>query len=406
MIKINEISNIGIGAYRMEDTPEYYKTLKYAIDSGINIIDSASNYNFGNSEKLIGQTITSDIREKVFIISKVGYIQGNDIKLVKEIDNLSLIEFSENFYYSLDPKFISFQLKQSLKRLNTEYIDCYLLHNPEYYFNKGYNKEQIKDIIFASFSLLEREVEKGKIRFYGISCNDFNKIPIIEILESIENFPAFKFVQFPFNIVENNLSDYNVESCNLTIKKLKEYGLFTLSNRPLNTVYQGKTLRLTDMPSQDIESINQKEEMLFDSFQNTIKESLVQLGEDTDLENYYPIFFFVENRKNIANVEAIDKAIYEYLLPFLDALNLRNAETTKLITELRNYWIIYTQWSNQERLNILKQDMIKEHKMSATDKRDFSHILADYYLNKEGVDCVLMGLRKTDYVDKVKSLLL
>ena len=65
MIKINELSKIGIGTYRMNsDNPQHKKSLKYAIESGINIIDTASNYNYGKSEKLVGSIVNKNFRKK------------------------------------------------------------------------------------------------------------------------------------------------------------------------------------------------------------------------------------------------------------------------------------------------------------------------------------------------------
>ncbi|MFL0139786.1 aldo/keto reductase, partial [Tenacibaculum maritimum] len=71
---------IGIGTYKMSiNNIEHVESLIYAINEGVNLIDTASNYLFGDSEKLIGKTIDQIDREKVFIISKAGYIQGSDI---------------------------------------------------------------------------------------------------------------------------------------------------------------------------------------------------------------------------------------------------------------------------------------------------------------------------------------
>ena len=132
---------------------------------------------------------------------------------------------------------------------------------------------------------------------------------------------------------------------------------------------------------------------------------LSELNEETKLETYYPIKFFIENRKKIANVEAINKSIREYLFPFLEAINLKNNEIIKLLGELKNYWELYSKSHNQKRLEILKQNMIEEEKMKFDDKRDFSIILAEYYLNIGGIDSILMGLTKKEYIDKIKILL-
>ncbi|MBT2623630.1 aldo/keto reductase [Chryseobacterium sp. ISL-6] len=404
MVKIDDISKIGIGTYRMSANDlENNKTLQYAIDSGINLIDTASNYNFGTSEILIGNTIDKQIRNAVFIVSKAGYIQGQDIEKVKN-NNLKHIELNENFLFSIDPDFISFQLENSLTRLNTDYIDCYLLHNPEYYFEKNISREDLKNMLFDSFLLLEQKVKKGKIRYYGISSNVFNSLPLKDILDSLGQFPHFKFLQFPYNIVERNLLFQLDNAATVTISQLKEKGLYILSNRPLNTTYENKVLRLIDFPNENMDFISNQEQELFDLFKSIITERLLSMQADATLENYYPINFFIENRLNIGNEEAINKAIYSYLVPFLDAVELKNEKTVKLLNDLRNYWIVFSKNNNQDRLNNLKDKLYTEGILSKSDNRDFSLILAENYLNS-GVDTVLMGLTKNEYIDSIKNIL-
>lgn len=76
---------------------------------GVNLIDTSSNYDFGSSEKLIGKVLHDLIKEKklsresVFVISKVGYLQGpnlaharkreQDGKPYDEVVNILIIEF-------------------------------------------------------------------------------------------------------------------------------------------------------------------------------------------------------------------------------------------------------------------------------------------------------------------------
>ena len=140
------------------------------------------------------------------------------------------------------------------------------------------------------------------------------------------------------------------------------------------------------------------------TFGAKIKQRLSDIKEDTMLEKYYPIHFFIENRKMIANQEAIDKSINILLIPFLEAIGLKNEKMFQILRDLRNYWIIFSKYDNQNRLDNLKDKLYNEKKIIKNDNRDFSLTLAEKYIEK-GIDTVLMGLTKKNYIDKIKSIL-
>ena len=126
----------------------YYDALNFALENGITHIDTSSNYMHGEAEILIGQVLESKKREDYVIVTKGGYIQGELLKKAQnglEIDDL--VKYDEECYHSISQSFIDEQIHNSLKRLNTDYIDVYLLHNPEYYLMKevkiGMSEEQI-----------------------------------------------------------------------------------------------------------------------------------------------------------------------------------------------------------------------------------------------------------------------
>ncbi|MDR6459271.1 aryl-alcohol dehydrogenase-like predicted oxidoreductase [Chryseobacterium vietnamense] len=405
MIKIEEISKIGLGTYRMSsDNEEYIEVIKYAIDCGINLIDTAVGYGYGKSELLIGQSIDSETRNSIFIVSKTGYSNEEEVAEFNQKDS-NLITLDENTLFSNSPDFISFQLEKSLRRLNTNYIDCYLLHNPEYYFEKNFSAEELTVIIFDSFKLLEEKVKDGKLRYYGISSNNFSKIPLKAILNNLPIFPNFKFLQFPYNIVERNASFLFDNENSITIDQLKKMGFFILTNRPLNTILNGKLLRLADTDINDVKSLEYEEEVIFHDLLQKIQNSLSKMDEDPKIEEYYPIQFFVENRKNMPDITTINLAVNDYLYPFLSAINLVDENTINVLNNLKNYWHVFSLYDNQERLNNLKVFLDSQGIIDKNYKGNFSSYLAGLYLENSGINSVLMGLREKKYVDSVKYLL-
>ena len=192
-------SRAGFGCYRMAlSNLEYEKSLRKAFLSGINLIDTSSNYGDGDAEKLVGEVL-EDIassgelaRESIIVVSKVGYLQGENYQLSQERKQRGkpfkdLVLYADGLEHCIHPEFIEDQLTRSLERLKIDTLDFYLLHNPEYYLSwaskAGVPLEEARQEccsrIGEAFEHLETQVKRGGIRFYGISSNTSSPLLLI-----------------------------------------------------------------------------------------------------------------------------------------------------------------------------------------------------------------------------------
>jgi len=121
------------GTTSIIDEANAVKIIRKAIEMGINAIDTAESYGNGLSEIVIGRAIKQFKREEVFIITKVSidHLRYNDVLRAAE---------------------------GSLKRLETNYIDLYLVHWPNHYVP-----------IRETAKAMERLFNEGKIRYIGLS---------------------------------------------------------------------------------------------------------------------------------------------------------------------------------------------------------------------------------------------
>ncbi|HEC37338.1 hypothetical protein LCGC14_1744840 [marine sediment metagenome] len=117
---------------------EYYEkwkaSLRKGIDLGMTHIDTAELYNFGNSEKIIGEVIKEYDRDDLFITSKL-------------------------FPMHLGYKAMIKACNKSLERLDIKYLDLYLVHFPSFIFSK----------IEKHMKVMEQLLNEGKIRYIGVS---------------------------------------------------------------------------------------------------------------------------------------------------------------------------------------------------------------------------------------------
>jgi hypothetical protein len=138
----DEISPLGFGAMRLPlkngkiDRTKAKDLIYYAIDNGINFIDTA--YLYGDSESFLGEILTDEIRSKVKICTKLPSI------------NIKKYEDMEKF------------LDEQLKRLNLDCIDYYLIHSVDL---KAMNRLLKKDLI----KFIGKAKADGKIKHIGFS---------------------------------------------------------------------------------------------------------------------------------------------------------------------------------------------------------------------------------------------
>ncbi len=260
------MQKIGLGTYRITDeNPEHIEAIRMAVSSGVTLIDTSTNYMDGGAERAIAKALRfydDERREAVEIVSKFGYIQGSLLERVrKEGGYEETVEYASHVWHCIHPDFLRDQLEASLERLQRSHIDCYLIHNPEYYLldavAKGVERAErldtMNDRIYRAFVALETAVREGKIGSYGISSNGFAKRP-----DDPEFLPYEDLVALAIHAAEEAGNDRNhFSTVELPVNLLetdglacarwaKEHGLRVLANRPLNASKNGRMYRLAE----------------------------------------------------------------------------------------------------------------------------------------------------------------
>ena len=135
------VSEIGYGGGRIRpehDINELVNMIHYAVDCGVNFIDTAPTYGGGYSETVIGKAI-SDRRERCIVATKTE---------------------------ALDPDGIASDVEGSLKRLDTDYIDVLQFHGGWFY--EGETNQILNDGGLEKYLQLKQE---GKVRYIGFSAD-------------------------------------------------------------------------------------------------------------------------------------------------------------------------------------------------------------------------------------------
>jgi aryl-alcohol dehydrogenase-like predicted oxidoreductase len=162
------VTAIGMGGYHIGQVGserEAISLVRAAIDGGIGFMDNAWEYNEGKSEIRMGKALANGYRERVFLMSKVC-THGRDAKVAMR------------------------QLEDSLRRLKTDYLDLWQVHevvypgDPDRHFARG-----------GVIEALDRAKEKGLVRFVGFTGH---KDPALHLQMLSHDYP-FDSCQMPLN---------------------------------------------------------------------------------------------------------------------------------------------------------------------------------------------------------------
>lgn len=276
------VSQAGFGGYRVEkDNGRHEQALRFALQNGINLIDTSSNYGDGRSEEMIGRIVTELVdsgelrREQVVIVSKAGYLQGFNLALAQQRKEAgrpfpNIVPYAAELAHCIHPEFLADQLTRSRERLNLETIDGFLLHNPAYYLmwakKAGKTREEARTEYYrrirAAFVHLEEEVRHGRIQWYGVSANTFvepaghytftSLARLWQIAQEISPNHHFRLAQMPLNLFETGAAtEPNQPDGETTLQFARQHHLAVLTNRPLNAIWQDALVRLAtvNMPA-------------------------------------------------------------------------------------------------------------------------------------------------------------
>ncbi|KAB7672865.1 aldo/keto reductase [Bacillus sp. B1-b2] len=218
-----QVSKYGLGCMSIgTDEKHAFSILEAALEEGINYFDTADLYDQGQNEKLIGRFFKHN-REDVVIATKVG----NKWK-----------DGEQGWSWDASKSYIKEQVKTSLKRLDTDYIDLYQLHG-------GTLEDPIDDTIDA-FEELKKE---GIIRYYGISSIRPNVIrEYVERSSIVSVMVQYSILdRRPEELILPLLDDYGISAVTRGpvakgllspqyAKKLSEKGYLDYSSEELHTV--------------------------------------------------------------------------------------------------------------------------------------------------------------------------
>ena len=206
--------------------PDAEAIIVAAVNSGIRIFDTASNYGDGTAEVVLGN-VTKELRDRVLILTKAG--QKTEQETLEDGGSASANGLQ---HWSFDAHSIQASVMRSQKRLQRDYIDCVFLHNPE---DILLGSKELLPALIPAIDYLEKLSSEGAIGCWGISSwsgffSKDQKIAPIQ-LDAINNYLLgherkhhFMAIQFPFGV-------WNLDA-------IKQKSQYSKTNRSFETLFR------------------------------------------------------------------------------------------------------------------------------------------------------------------------
>jgi len=261
------ISSIGLGTYLGEPDAQtdaqYRQAIIRATALGCNLIDTAINYRFQQSERAIGPALATLFqdgrlrRDEVIIATKGGYIpfDGGPPRTQQEfrayLEDVfirpGIIRYADIVAGShcMTPAYLQHQLDTSLRNLGLDCVDVYYLHNPETQLD-AIPRADFLARMRSAFQILEHNVAMGKLRWYGTATwNGYRQaseaqdyLSLAELWAAARDVAGeehhFKVIQLPHNLampealtLQNQLTDDQQLS---TLEAAQALGIYAMAS--------------------------------------------------------------------------------------------------------------------------------------------------------------------------------
>ena len=214
-----KVAPLALGTGNFADpTPEdeSIRIINRAIDAGINLIDTSNSYSNGESERMIGRAWAKGARRKELILATKAFYKVGMGPNDEGLSRLHLIRACED----------------SLRRLQTDYIDLYQVHRPSPTIPLDETLGALTDL-----------VRQGKVRYIGSSTHPAWKIMEAIMVSEMKGHARFVCEQPPYNLLDRRIENEVVPMC-------QAHGLGLITWSPLaQGVLAGRYPSATELPA-------------------------------------------------------------------------------------------------------------------------------------------------------------
>ncbi len=459
-------TRIGFGTYRVDTQHvEHREALTHALRTSCNLIDTSTNYTDGDSERLVGSVLNELVtsgdlrRDEIIIVSKIGYIQGQNLQRAEARERSGrpypdLVKYGDGIWHCMHPEFLADQLTSSLDRLGLTTLDICLLHNPEYFLLEARHRgtvdlEKLRADFYTrlqqAFAYLETQVAAGRLQYYGVSSNtvavsvdDPEGTSLSRMVQAAETAAQsvgtsahhFQVLQCPMNLFESGpatTANTGPSSAHTVLDYARQHNIAVLVNRPLNAMVGRNTMiRLAELPVEDAAAIDLNRQLsTVDALEQEYRTSLAPHIQSTETKTAPSDYFnwAGELRRVLPQIQGLEhweQIEHHMIAPQVNQiLQLLSRQLSGTIAEQWEHWrqryipelltllrafrreaTVRSRAQTERITHAISPLLPAEHRVASLSQKMF-WILS----STPGVTCVLTGMRTPAYVEDSLAIL-
>lgn len=440
------LSRIGLGLKRFGRVRRHHQeALDAFLGGALNVIETSPDESEGEDQVLLGDALDRRLEQRgigaedVFVITGIGQAKGRHHRLLQEMERRGrpfpdVVPLGTGSAFCMHPEFLKDQIDRSIRRSGLPRLDLVVLRLPDTLFQKV-SVEDCRRQVNRAFRYFQDECEAGRIQGFGIACPAWleeTKTSPHFSLETVyadnKGLSGFQAVEFPANFV-HDAAVHSKSGTPSLLDRARGLGLKTVSGAPLRAVWQGEEILLVDYPPREREDRERKWDWV--------------LGELKELENRIHLNSMADGRslKEVLSAAGIPSPFQFHGL-LEPARHFQPENTRRLNEALDNIQNVYFRarslgeqfvqarlWdpvsfdemmdAAEEYLSWIAQDLkVRFHQESATQtgiirQRYFPgapasiplQVLGIQWLLERGVDVVVCGLTRKEYVDQAQGIL-
>ncbi len=294
------VSRLGLGLKSFGRVQrQHTEAIDAFLGSPLNVVETSPDFSEGEDQIVFGDALNRRLNaggqgaEGVFVITALGLAKGRHHRLLQDLETRGrpvpdVIPLGADRAFCMHPDFLKDQIDRSIRRTGLPQLDLVVLRLPEEALTT-LDSEACREQVRRAFLYLQEECERARISGFGIAFPDWleseprwSGFTLETVHAENKDLPGFQAIEFSANFIHDRAVTGSGKGPSL-VERAKSLGLKTIAGRPYRAVVEGEGVVLIDYPESESGNREQKWDWLLDELKEL--ETRIHLNSMADGRN-------------------------------------------------------------------------------------------------------------------------